>query len=146
MRGAALQRLLEHLVRLGGADLHDRAQRFALHLRIRIVEHLRADRAAPRRPPRPRSRSIAARRTAGLRELFSSLAYSRAAGPNDTRMSRRRRTMRALSSPISASDIGLTSDGPIVVHILLAIANSASVAFCSEHRQVPNHRAFDELR
>lgn len=38
--------------------------------------------------------------------------------------------MRALSSPINASDIGLTSDGPIVVHIFLAIANSVSVAFC----------------
>jgi len=65
-----------------------------------------------------------------LRELFNSLAYSRAAGPNETRMSRRRRTPRALSSPISASDIGLTSDWPMLVHIFFAISNSASVAFC----------------
>jgi len=40
VRGAALHGLLEHLVGLGGPDLYDRPQRFALHLRILIVEHL----------------------------------------------------------------------------------------------------------
>ena len=53
--------------------------------------------------------------------------------------------MRALSSPISASDIGLTSDGPIVVHIFLAIANSVSVAFCRNIDEVADHRTFDQL-
>ena len=81
-------------------------------------------------PPRARSRSTAARRTAGLRELRSSFAYSRAAGPNEIRMSRRRRTVFGLSSPMIASDIGFTSTGPIVLHIFLAMPNSVSVALC----------------
>ncbi len=38
-RGAALQRLLEHLVGLVGAHLDDGAQRLALHLRVGVVEH-----------------------------------------------------------------------------------------------------------
>ena len=38
--GAAGQRLFEHLVRLLGADVENRAHRFALHLRLVVVEQL----------------------------------------------------------------------------------------------------------
>ena len=97
--GAALQRLLEHLVRLAacrpGAIARNASRCTAASLSSSMVR--RSGSAAS--PPRARSRSTAARRTAGFRELRSSLAYSRAAGPNEIRMSRRRRTVSDCPRP-----------------------------------------------
>ena len=63
---------------------------------------------------------------------------------SEIRMSRSRRTVRALSSPISASDIGLTRTGPMVGAHLLRHAELGVGGLLQEHREVAHHRAFDQ--
>ena len=54
-------------------------------------------------------------------------------------MSRRRRTVRVLSSPMSASAMGLTSIGPMVCAHALGDAELRIGRLLQEHRQVPHH-------
>ena len=96
-------------------------------------------------PARPRNRSIAARRTAGLRELFNSLAYSRAAGPNETRMSRRRRTMRGVVFAHQRVRHRLDQRRADLGAHLLGDRELRVRGLLHEHRQVADHRAFDQL-
>ena len=79
-RVAADQRVLEHRERLLGADLHDRADRFALHLRIRVVQHRRqlGQRLAAAEDAEQIDRRAADGRVRGVLELLDRLPARRA--------------------------------------------------------------------
>ena len=136
------ERLLQHLERRIGADVQNRAHRFALHLRLVVVEQFRQ--VGQRLGAAEFAQQvIAVRRTAGFGDPFSRSTVRLPTAPKAIRIAVSRSRGRGRSSFDSASASGRTSTSPSETHIACTRSNVRVVDRRQVRDDVAHHRAGD---